>query len=361
VLDERRLAIPTVSISDRFVGYRGLVQTRPKARHVRPAARLVHAELTTERIRAVYANRTGHEPAYGVAVFDDAMTVGKGYVRVADGRLVEESIDPRVRRGEIPLDADWLGRRPVKSFDTAVFVGRRGECRNYGHFLVEVLPRLVLNAAHYPADARILLYKTAKSFAPPLLRAAGIAPSRVSWIVRQPVHARTMYWLTPNTRTSHHHSADIYRVLRDMVGDGVSEPPSRLLYISRRDAARRRLVNDDAVGAMLEARGFEHVSPSTLTFADEVRTFAEARMVVSVCGAELANTAFMPSGGSVVMLTPAMMPGAFYWETAHHRSLAFTVIWGPLDDPAQGVHGDFSVDCAALERIVDSELNALVS
>jgi capsular polysaccharide biosynthesis protein len=142
----------------------------------------------------------------------------------------------------------------------------------------------------------------------------------------------------------------------------VEEPadPRRLLFVTRRDAPTRHLSNYDVVVAMLARFGFEHVSSGEMSFDEQVRTFSEARMVVGVCGAALANLAFMPRGGRVVMLTPATMPGCFFWEVAHHRELAFNVMWGPNDDPAaHHTHGDFSVDTDALERVVDAELAQL--
>lgn len=72
----------------------------------------------------------------------------------------------------------------------------------------------------------------------------------------------------------------------------VDEPNARRLIVSRSDADERRMTNRDAVVSALEALGFESYVLSELTFAEQVRLFADAEIVVAPHGAGLANLAF---------------------------------------------------------------------
>ncbi|WP_255168330.1 glycosyltransferase family 61 protein [Natrononativus amylolyticus] len=73
------------------------------------------------------------------------------------------------------------------------------------------------------------------------------------------------------------------------------DPPAnggRRLYISRADAGRRRVLNEDAVLEALSPLGFESHALSNLAFADQARLFLETDVIVAPHGAGLANLAF---------------------------------------------------------------------
>jgi capsular polysaccharide biosynthesis protein len=64
------------------------------------------------------------------------------------------------------------------------------------------------------------------------------------------------------------------------------------LFISRRDSARRRVVNEEEIARALEGWGFETVVLRDLEIDDQVRLFAAAGVVVAAHGAGLANLVF---------------------------------------------------------------------
>jgi hypothetical protein len=75
--------------------------------------------------------------------------------------------------------------------------------------------------------------------------------------------------------------------------------------------------------------------------------------VVAVCGAALTNMVFMPPGGVVVMLLPSTMPGLFFWDIAHHRDIALSVMWGRIEDPSvRNKNADFRIDARMLADVV---------
>jgi capsular polysaccharide biosynthesis protein len=74
------------------------------------------------------------------------------------------------------------------------------------------------------------------------------------------------------------------------------------LYISRRAAGKRRIVNEDEIAPILSRFGFDTVRTEELSFEQQVRICSRARYVVSNHGAGLTNTLFMRDGGSVLEL-----------------------------------------------------------
>jgi capsular polysaccharide biosynthesis protein len=76
----------------------------------------------------------------------------------------------------------------------------------------------------------------------------------------------------------------------------------RRIYVSRRDAANRRMENEDEVCAHLGRRGFQAVTMSELTPADQAALFHGAEVVVGAHGAALTNLAFCREGATVIEL-----------------------------------------------------------
>jgi capsular polysaccharide biosynthesis protein len=77
------------------------------------------------------------------------------------------------------------------------------------------------------------------------------------------------------------------------------------LYVTRQQAARRRVENEDAVVALLQRYGFTAIDSAQLEFRTEVGLFSRCRILVGLHGAGLTNSIFMPSDGKVLELYPA--------------------------------------------------------
>jgi hypothetical protein len=335
--------VETVTLSEYFECRDGLHILRAASRYERVPPRLVNPEATTPSIRKRYRQSlTVETSSEGVAVFPNATIFGSGVIRTEDGRILAESME---RPGKSPLGRTDPDAPPAHTFETAVHVAKRGNS-NYGHFLVEMLPRLALNAGAYPEDAPILLHGLSKPFALPMLAEIGIDERRVAWIDNRPVRVRKLYWPTRNTFHPLSNSPHVFSFLRTLapLTDG-----GRRLFVGRRDASKRQLLNEDAVLSALD--GFERVSPGHLPFSEQIGTFARADLVVAVVGAALTNLVFMPPGGTVVMLQPATAAGYFFWDLAHHCDQNLAILWGENVDPTVvDKNADFRVDTSTLAR-----------
>jgi capsular polysaccharide biosynthesis protein len=99
------------------------------------------------------------------------------------------------------------------------------------------------------------------------------------------------------------------RWLRDMFAEPAPRA-TRLLYVSRRDAGRRRLANEDEVFAGLAPLGFERVSLTGLDFDEQRRLFRSARLIAAPHGAGLGNLVFAQPGTMLVELLAERQDGS---------------------------------------------------
>lgn len=226
---------------------------------------------------------------------------------------------------------------------------------NYYHWLIDSLPRLhLLRAAGLFEEVDyFLIYDQQHRFAVETLVALGIRPAQIIDVRTHPhVLAQRLLVTSPVRGTGNHTPAWACDFLRDVF---LPAPPvgrafSPYVYISRRDAQLRRVLNEAAVEAVLHPLGFETYALSTLTFAEKRALFSQARVIVGPIGAGLANLVFATPGTPVLEL----VPGGFVMS--EHRDLAarggLTYDWLVCASPA-AAGGIF--EARRLDLIVDPE------
>jgi capsular polysaccharide biosynthesis protein len=102
-----------------------------------------------------------------------------------------------------------------------------------------------------------------------------------------------------------------------------SARPTRRLYVSRRDATGRRVVNEGALVERLAEEGFEEVTLSGMGVAEQARLFASAKAVVAPHGAGLANLVFCRQGARVVEIFARTYGTPAFWLVADGRRLQY--------------------------------------
>jgi capsular polysaccharide biosynthesis protein len=123
------------------------------------------------------------------------------------------------------------------------------------------------------------------------------------------------------------------------------------LFVSRRDADTRRLVNQDAIELLLRGFGYRTVVGSALDFAAQVETFRRAESIVAVTGSALANLIFSPRGATVIELHNVPEGAEFFGRLARQLDMRY----GRLHTETIPVPGtiannyDFRIDAAVLE------------
>jgi capsular polysaccharide biosynthesis protein len=99
--------------------------------------------------------------------------------------------------------------------------------------------------------------------------------------------------------------------------------PRRRLYVTRRDALTRRVVNEDEVVAALSPLGFETVELEGMAVVEQALLFASAELVVGSHGAGFSNLVFSPVGTGVLEFEVREDFSPSYEILANHRGLAY--------------------------------------
>lgn len=148
--------------------------------------------------------------------------------------------------------------------------------------------------------------------------------------------------------------------IRERLAPLQAAPATRLLFVSRRDNGRRRVVNEDELFDAVAPLGFERVVPGNMTVAAQIAAFASARVIVAAHGAGLTNMIFTPPGAVIVELTSTAIEHMDLFRmlsqcTGHTvetlRSADYAV-----PEAAINVNSDYRVDAAAVRRAAEAAL-----
>ena len=183
------------------------------------------------------------------------------------------------------------------------------EHTGYYHWIFQCLPRLKILEKVTDKIDYLIVPANLKRFHLESLNLLGFPEERLLTI-EDGDHLLCENLFVPSTvRLVSKWSCDFLR--KSFIPKDVAEP-YRLIYISRKDALYRKIVNEEEVEDYLREIGFEIVQMSELTFLEQVKICAEARIVVGPHGAGLSNTVFCKNAKILEMFSPSYLNGAFY-------------------------------------------------
>jgi capsular polysaccharide biosynthesis protein len=180
-----------------------------------------------------------------------------------------------------------------------------GGSRNYYHWMLDYLPRLMLAGT----DVKLLVNEARAPFQDECFALLGIDADRLVGVpdAAQIVCDELQAAAVPVRQMRLDDAALAWLrgdfAAKALAGSGIST--KRRLYVSRKDASLRRVVNEAEVLDALGPLGFELVIAGDLCVAEQVRLFSEAELVIAPHGAALTNMVFTNPGALLVELSAA--------------------------------------------------------
>lgn len=228
---------------------------------------------------------------------------------------------------------------PVAGTVLSLLAGGGAAMGNYYHWLIDSLPRLhlVREAGLLAEIDYFLVYDKTCGFVRESLLALGIRPDQlIDVATHRHLRAKRLLVTTP-VRGSGRHSP--YWVRGFLCRAYLSVPPAAprfgpRVFISRRDASMRRLLNEPAVEAVLREFDFRTYVLSDLSFADKVNLFSHAEAIVGTVGAGMANLMFAAPGTPLLEFHPATFVEPESVDTAYRAGLPYHWLTGRPSAPA---------------------------
>jgi hypothetical protein len=132
----------------------------------------------------------------------------------------------------------------------------------------------------------------------------------------------------------------------------VNRAGGRKIYVSRKDASRRRMINEAQMTESLKSLGFEVRQLEGMTIAEQQELFGSARVVVAEHGAALTNIVWCPPNATVVDIHPTVPAMPCFKILAELRGLHYIPIFVAQSKVLE--RDDWSITAGAMDRVLDA-------
>jgi capsular polysaccharide biosynthesis protein len=329
---------------------------------------------------------------------------GKGWLDLRDVDLLSGALvlnDGTLENYEHAADPTWdfvsglwqiqfgsVGRKDCALIKTSnkqglplgesILIGGRNDS-NYYHFMVEYLPRLLTIPDSVSKSVPVLISKAVpKSGKQALERLTNrkiieIDPGK-KYLVRRLHVSAPVAQVLDTTKVPWADGVFLdFKALRNFRRKilsllDVSELPVRKIYL-RRDSGHRNLANGQLLENLASNMGFEVIDVIGMSWEEQVRLFASAKVVVGAGGAVMANYIFLPKGSKVISLTSEYLSD--FSLPAYMASVAgasFTYITGKtiltgnsLRNSQQLMHSGFRIRKSTFKKVINDTRVGLTS
>lgn len=258
-----------------------------------------------------------HYPAPGAVhayAVDDATLWGNGLLTsgaqfVAPTDCLPAYFRPHMRGDGPPLHPAHAGSLNRADVETLAFDHPVASAMHpnlvYGHFLLEILPRLfVLDVLRqFGADFPMLLSTTVPAWARSFVRMFVPEDRIIPYDAGRHRVVAPCFILPSMLQHDHNFHPAFNLMIQQLAQRQPPQPPGPThLYVSRANFGDERIENEDEVERVMADLGFTVIQPHRMTPEQQVHIFSGARVVAGEYGSALHNAIFSPAGTRVIAL-----------------------------------------------------------
>ena len=280
---------------------------------------------------------------------------GRHFLLESSGYLVEEQVPPP----NVLADKADIQRFAAEPFervhvdDPCIMVPRYG-LMVWGHWVGELLPRILLSERAFPGRFKFVLPDRVFSSSAPrnvwnsiwdTIRLLGIDRTRVITI-REDQHYifKNLYCITPVTDRAGFHP-NMLESIRDAYVITGPQSTKRKIALLRTESKARNVTNVNNVIKALRSE-FEFVEIGKLPFQEQVNLFSTTSTVVGVLASGLTGLMFSPDNVKVLSLAPKGYANTFFYPIMQSRKATYYDVRGEITsrDPRSEIFSDFDIN-----------------
>lgn len=223
--------------------------------------------------------------------------------------------------------------------------------RNFYHWMIEILPRLVSfdrspSLHHLP----LVLPKSAPQFVAESLKLAGYK-TQAAFLENGAYRFKTLHMLSVLSKTTEV-SPDAVVWLNTKLSNVShrADTPKRI-YVSRKDADLRFVSNEAQLTDVLAEFGFETLIMSELSLTEQIGIFRSAECIIGPHGAAFANLAFAKENSTFIEFFDRRYYAPCFNRIAAIRNLKYGFLVG---EPTR--YGGFSINPSRLQKLLAQAL-----
>lgn len=273
--------------------------------------------------KTLIAERQAECPGEYYQIIQDCFAYEASYILVGTPiKWLESSVVDYHIKDEIfsKLDEVISGNHHFKNYlvkpnRKTVVIAKSGY-RNYGHFLVEIAPKICNIRAANLGPINILIPEGMISFLPILQALCEELSIDAEFSVYEGPkisHYESLYYFGPVSRHNSRKSAALLEcvsLLKSIYSKGESKL-GRWIYVKRSDDGSRAM--PPSFDEFISDLGFEIIQPQNLSMQEQIDIFSAASRVIGPLGAGLTNIIFTQPSCEVFMIDPGLLD-FFFWD-----------------------------------------------
>ena len=271
-----------------------------------------------------------------------------------DGQVLKE-----ISTGSFALIAS-SDRLPTVSYidGTVAFLSVRG-VESYYHWILDLVSRFeLIRAAEISLDNidKFVVNSCVENFQKETLILLGIPEEKIIESSNLP-HIQAKNLIVPSLPGSGRIPKFVCDFLRKeflKYANFEQEKRAKRLYISRKLAVSRRIINEDELVNFLREYGFDTVIFESMSFREQISFMAAAEVVIAPHGAGLTNLVFSSPGTKIVEIFNNNYVNGCFWVIANQIGLEYYYLTGEKSNIPQeySVAEDILVNINALSEIL---------
>ena len=286
----------------------------------------------------------------GVIIGEDCLPVFNGHPLDLRGNVFNPETTIGTRQtgfGNLLLSRERFAYRVDHRFGSDKPTFALGNNPNFGHWLFNHFARLhavsIKDLGHFIVTSSIGRRQL------DLLQFVGIGPEKIVKLrpgilfYARDLRVAPMPWRMEATGTWSL-DPDATKFVQSLSSAFWGGAKSRRLFLTRNQATRRRLLNEDEIFPIFAEAGFEKVVPESLEIADQIRLAGEAEMIAGVIGAGMLMSSFAPAGTRILEIKAPHMTMDFYREIAQFNNQRYHPIFATPQPGQRRLHADLTVD-----------------
>lgn len=290
-----------------------------------------------------------HLPPYYCSVFEKAEVIGSGGIIVNNkGKIVFDSIMNRLRYFEYikgdPRKVFFRKKQPVSQNLNNAIVLINPISGTYFHWLIEVLPRLIIFKEHNEdiyKKTKFVISENSPSFVYSSLHIfLGISNEDIIYYNGERFLIDKLYHQSYLHSYSSKYNISLYRdnILNKLFCYGENilkkkntnyKESNENIIISRDSANKRRIVNELKLLNELSDFNFHMLNLDHVRFEEQINIFNKAKIIISMHGSALANIIFCEENALLIELFPKKRNRQYmnyYYQLSRARKMQHCII-----------------------------------
>ena len=242
---------------------------------------------------------------------------------------------------------------------TALVLSTMGAGENYGHWIIDLLPRMGF-AKYFGFDFDkvdyILINKAIYPFQKELIKLTGIPNHKI--IETGPdEHIQADLLIVPSNS---HHSMYGFEFIRNTLisvkSKNASLKSERRIYLTRRNDRHRKITNEDALIELLQKYNFEVIELRDFSITEQIEIMSNTSFLISAQGSGLVNVIYLNPNSKVIEMYDEKEINTTFHIYGLYNKLKYGVFFGKPVENRNEKRANIWIDLEKMQKLIEKML-----